>query len=440
MKRIVYIATMVALLATACQKTDVLNVAEDSIEFDTQVGKLTKADEYDKLGTLKTQGFRVWAVADFTLGTDTDGEIYRGMNGLLVKPTDTGWGYAETSQKYFWPAAGKYLYFYTLSANDDNWLKSVSYNTHFTKATEVTGLDLPIFTVTDEANDDVMVADHIRQDKVSEPNKKVVKPQFRHTMTKVEFNFRQGIAGTLETSASEATNVILKAIEIGGYEGATGLVFKGNLDVTYGFEDASNTTPFKWTPSVTETDIKSFSKIPTALHTIVKKGGAIVPVLTEAPATAKENDLYVEETTDGRNIMKYVGSAWVLAETHVKGTDGVWVASLGEGQEAEYETFVGEKLEAVESYDNFVTWYMIPQTLGDKTVKISYVADGKHLDQEFKLSGTTTTPITWTEEKCVKYNVTIAPHKIEFNPTVGEWDKFGATTENPDGTDIDMNN
>ena len=441
MKRIVYIATMVALLATSCQKTDVLNVVEDSIEFDTQVGKLTKAGEYDKLATLKAQGFRVWTVADFTLGTDEDGKIYRGMNGLRVIPSTSGWGYDpnETTKKYFWPAAGNYLYFYTLSAKDDDWLKTVSYDSNFTKVTEVTGLDLPTFTVKDAADDDVMVADHIHQEKAS-GNKKLVKPQFRHTMTKVQFNFRQGIAGTSNESAKEATNVILKAIEIGGYENAVGLIFKGDLDVKYGFDDESNTTPFKWNPSSNKEHVKPFSKKPTDVYTIVKKGGAIVPVLSQAPNTAEANDLYVEKTDTERKIMKYNGTGWELDETHVKGENGVWGASLSEGQSAKYETFVGEKLEAVETYSTFVTWYMIPQTLGDKTVRISYVADGKHLDQEFKLSGTTTTPITWVEEKCVKYNVTIAPHKIEFSPSVGDWDKYGATDANPDGSDIDMNN
>ena len=72
---------MVALLASSCQKTDILNVVEDAIDFSTQVGKLTKADYTDdKFSTLKSQGFRVWAVSDFSLGIDTDGKIYRGSN------------------------------------------------------------------------------------------------------------------------------------------------------------------------------------------------------------------------------------------------------------------------------------------------------------------------------------------------------------------------
>ena len=70
---------------------------------------------------------------------------------------------------------------------------------------------------------------------------------------------------------------------------------------------------------------------------------------------------------------------------------------------------------------------MIPQGISGKKVRLNYVADGKHLSQEFALTGTSkdtdnkTIQIVWNEEKCVRYNVTIAPHKIEFSPTVGTW-------------------
>ena len=459
MKRIVYIATMVALLASSCQKTDVLNVVEDTIEFSTQVGKLTKADakDYsdDKYATLKEQGFRVWTVADFTLGNDTDGAIYRGMNNLKVI-YNAAWGYdpKQTNQKYFWPAANNYLYFYTLSAKDETWLKSLDYATHFVKENiasegepevkEVTKLDLPLFTVTAAADDDVMVADYIHQHKADPTNGKVVKPTFRHTMTKVEFNFKQGTAGTATTSATEATTVILKGVEIGGYsETAECLVCKGYLDVTYGFNNASNSTPFEWTPSSDAKDVLAFASKPTELYTIVKKGGDIILVLEAAPATAVANDLYVEESASERKIMKYDGTTWVLDETHTK-AGGVWTAARTDGKSAVYETLSGKKLEAGDDYYNCATWYMIPQELTinnvAKTVRISYVADGKHLSQEFKLSGTTTTPITWDEEKCVKYNVTIAPHKIEFNPSVEGWKLYDSDPNTPGDQDINMNN
>lgn len=455
MKRIVYIATMVALLASSCQKTDVLNVVEDTIEFGTQVGKLTKADAKDysdnKYATLKTQGFRVWTVADFTLGNDTDGAIYRGMNNLKVIYT-TSWGYdpTQTSQKYFWPAANNYLYFYTLSAKDATWLDGINYATHFTKENiaadgqeqviEVTKLNLPTFTVTAAADDDVMVADHIYQHKADPTNGKVVKPTFRHTMTKVEFNFKQGTVGTEATSATEAATVILVGVEIGGYvETAERLVCKGDLDVTYGFNNASNTTPFKWTPSTDIKDVLAFASKPTELYTIVKKGGDIIPVREVAPAPAEANDLYVEEYASERKIMKYDGTTWVLDETHTK-ANGVWTAARTDGKSAVYETLSGKKLETGDDYYNCATWYMIPQPLGSKTVRISYVADGTPLAQEFKLSGTDTQPITWDEEKCVKYNVTIAPHKIDFSPSVEGWKVYDSDSTTAGDQDINMNN
>lgn len=427
MKRIVYIATMVALLATACQKTDVLNVVEDSIEFDTQVGKLTKADYSEaKFTTLKDQGFRVWTVADFTLGSDTDGAIYRKMSNLSVI-YNAGWGYdpSKTTQKYFWPAANNYLYFYTLSARNATWLDGISFDSHFIKEeiklddnspiTEVTKLDLPAFPVGAAADDDVMVADHIYQHKGDATNGKVVKPTFRHTMTKVEFNFKQGTYTEGEKNATEASTVILKGIA------TDNLINKGELDVTYGFSDVNNTKPFVWTPSTVTTDVHAFIGTPTEDLTIVKKTGQVIAKVAatsevDAPAS---NALCVifNETKTECSVYQYSNDAWAVVETHTKSQDGTWSSNPTTSL---YETFAGVVLTATEA--NFVTWYMIPQPITGKNVTINYVADGKHLTQKFALTGTKEADsITWGEEICVKYNVTIAPHKIEFSPSVGEW-------------------
>ena len=445
MKRILYIAAMASLLMTSCQKTDVLNVVEDTIDFSTQVGKLTKA-ESDKLGTLKTQGFRVRAFADFDLGNDVNGKVYRGINGLSVEHSDSDKKWAITgNQKYFWPQSGNFLQFYTLSSNDDTWLGKISSDTHLLpagdkKATEITGLDLPEYTVSPGANDDVMVADHIRQDK---SNSKTVEPLFRHTMTKVEFNFKAGGEAS-ETDAEEASVIILKGI-------TTDKLFdKGFLDVTYSVpaDGANAATPlsFEWTPI--ESSKTTFKGIPTETLTIVKKGGALVEFTESAPTTVEEGKrCYIKEGETVRKIYACTNGAWSVVETHTL-TEGVWKsdkeADNSDETKAMYETFVGTVLTG--ELKNFVTWYMIPQSIElvetkdseAGRVRIDYVADGVHIEQYFGLKGSVVTE--WSEELCVRYNVTVAPHKIQFSPTVGAWDKFGATTEKPEGTDIEMQN
>lgn len=430
MKRIAYIATMVALLATACQKTDVLNVVEDTIEFNTNVGKLTKADYSDpKFETLNAQGFRVWTVADFTLGNDKDGDIYRNMENLKVINDETkGWSYAATAKKYFWPATNNYLYFYTLSAKNQTWLDGIAFTTDFTKeeidvtvgnetkkATEVTKLNLPAFPVAGVADDDVMVADRIYQHKGDKTNGKVVKPIFRHTMTKVEFNFKQGTYTEGEDKAAEASTVILKGIV------TDNLINKGELDVTYDFTASTNTKPFAWTPSTETTDVHAFVGTPAEYLTIVKKGGQVIAKVAATSEVADPADgalcVIFNEANTSCTINKYEGSAWTVVETHTKAENGTWTSSA---ESPLYETFAGVVLTARDL--NFVTWYMIPQPITGKNVTINYVADGTHLTQKFALTGTqSANSISWGEEICVKYNVTIAPHKIDFSPTVGDW-------------------
>lgn len=432
MKRILYIAAIASLLITSCQKTDILNVAEDAIDFSTEVGKLTKADySEEKYSTLKDQGFRVWTFADFTLGNDTKGSIYREMANLSVVFGTSGFS-IESKNKYFWPASGNHLYFHVLSAKDESWLDSIDYNTHFLPADKkdgVTKLDLPTFSVKDAADDDIMVADSIHQDKA---DGKTVRPLFRHTMTKVMFNFMQGQAGTGENDAEEASVVILKGIK------TDKLSKVGSLDVTYSSVDEDDEATvdideskmhFKWTPSYNDTEedkhMVEFTGTPSDILVIVKNSSTIIG--TTQPETPSEGDMYAEynENTKKYTVYKYSAAttSYVSEDLEYDGTKERWSSK-------HYEAFKGVVLTG--TMTNFVTWYMIPQELNAddaaKTVKISYVADGKHIDQYFSLKGTTVTK--WSEELCVKYNVTIAPHKILFNPSVGDWDKTEVGMDN----------
>ena len=432
MKRIIYSAAIAALLVTSCQKTDVFNVVEDVIEFGTEVGKLTKADDepttpaYDtdpKYATLVNQGFRVWAVAGFTQGEDRMGEIYRNINNLTVEPGEETWGIVS-NQKYYWPQAGNPLYFYTISAFDADWLDDIDFEDNFVGEEAITGLSLPMFTVKPLANDDVMVADSIYQHKGMKRAKRVT-PYFRHTMTKVEFNFIKG--GPSVANATVATNVVLKGIEI------SGLANSGILNVTY--STASNKPmSFEWpkddlvntaAPEAGEEEKPYFTYVPktvtetvTVEEEVTGKSEEIVTtiVVGAVNAVADLPKVKVEERSiavvgDNNAVYEYLSGSWRPA------TDGKY--NVTDGVVLGGDDFV-----------NYVTWYMIPQEIDGQVVTIKYEADGKPIDQDFALE-VASLDKDWTEETCVKYNVTIAPHKVVFSPEVAPWEPKD---------DVNMNN
>ena len=421
MKKILYIAAAAALLMTSCQKTDLLNVVEDTIEFGTEVGKLTKADPEDynvpKYATLNAQGFRVWAVSDFNSGTiDIKGTIYRGLKNLPVingQGTASGWGFdaTEVTNKYLWPQSPNKLYFYTVSsAKAESWLvdgdnEAVTSKFLFNGETPVTKVEFPLYKVDNTAHDDVMVADAVHQEK---GQGKTVAPTFRHTMTKVMFNFKKG--GPADNGAEEAENIVLKSIT------TTDLKYKGTLTFTYG--NGTTGTPSEWAP---EDDVKPFSKTAESTY---KVGGVVIPKVADVDEV--KNPVDGNYCFVGNKLYKYT-------------SEGSWEESA--------DTYtITEGMELTEGYQNFVTWYMIPQNLADADLKlpsageqdrtlsgavvtITYEADGKLISQNFDLN-VPESPKDWSEEHCVKYNVTIAPHKIQFKPEVDEWVEVGEKLEN----------
>lgn len=460
MKRIIYSAAIAALLVTSCQKTDVLNVVEEAIEFGTEVGKLTKADDesttpnYDvddpKYGTLVQQGFRVWAVADFESGNAyEDGYFYDGINGVDVAYT-TGWGFPN-GEKHMWPAADDYLYFYMISSRNITWLESIKSEEKFGKgeasATDISTVTLPIYTIAPDtdtkvkvgatdvpavvvADNDIMVADHIRQDKGAPGTDKTVRPHFRHTMTKVQFNFVKG--EQVVDGAPLASNVILKSITTSPLNNA------GVLTVNYStYDEITNTKsdaqiPFEWTNKNGQVP---FTKSSANVVTYVVKGGAIVT------AAASYEDLPSENVADGALRVVYAtnGTATVYKATVTEGDGGNTVNWVEDQTANAYKTVNGDILTTTQN--TFVTWYMIPQNLTPATfvdgevteegtiVTIEYVADGKDITQKFSLAVDGPTE-DWTKETCVRYNVTIAPNKIVFSPDVTDWD---TTTNNKPG-------
>ena len=210
----------------------------------------------------------------------------------------------------------------------------------------------------------------------------------------------------------------------------------GTLKVTYSTTESASMIN-DWTPSDQTDDFTSFIAIGPNVFTMSKKG---VEITNKVPTDPTEGAVYFTESDDKktRTINEYCKKTdgsdeldWKVVDTHTQGDDATWT-----GDNSKYYTFNGWDLTSSQ-HTNLVTWYMIPQTLNNaqgttptnKTVTIQYVADGKHIEQDFSLVGGSVTE--WVEELCVKYNVTIAPHKIQFSPTVSDWDPK---------TDVDMDN
>ena len=96
MKKIFSIALAATLLAAGCQKTEVIGLDDSktgpAMTFSTEMKKITKVvEDATRDATLHTQGFYLWAYADFTeaqmenstnVGNDL---IYDNINKLHAK-------------------------------------------------------------------------------------------------------------------------------------------------------------------------------------------------------------------------------------------------------------------------------------------------------------------------------------------------------------------
>ena len=236
MKKILFAAFAASLLAAGCQKTEVYQPANsgEKMTFSTEMKKITKADgdgttdeteEPDNQGTttpttptdgdsnLISQGFKVWAYADFPLDnvTNVDNEtlIYDGMNGMSIT-YNGGWKTPENTQ-YYWPGTDKYLRFFAVSSASVQNMEVTPIHGIGDNATP--SMSILAFTVISESNNDLMVADFRRQHQGQD--NRVVNLNFRHTLSKVEFKFKttavDGVLPTVFVQKLEVTGLHNKA-------------------------------------------------------------------------------------------------------------------------------------------------------------------------------------------------------------------------------------
>ena len=275
MKKILFAAFAASLLAAGCQKTEIVGTTPTNgpeMTFTTGMSKLTKAQgtvaaENSGQKNLEAQDFSVWAYADpdqdfSTAPAPVTNGIYDGIENLLVEcktpsvPAEgetqakqAGWA---TTKQYYWPGPNKELMFFAVSAKD-TWLRPTSTNAtcpvdikvpgiHEATATTIT---INEFTVANDANEDLMIADYVKQHQ----EKKTVDLTFRHTLAKVEFIFKLGDYENIEGTTPPV--IYVQSLSM------TSLKNKGQLVATLNTAAATATATtnwnFVWTPDATTT-------------------------------------------------------------------------------------------------------------------------------------------------------------------------------------------
>lgn len=232
MKKILLVAAAAMVMAASCEKTQIINPVEDTIGFDSRMGKLTKA-EADNQVTLKEQGLKVWAFYAYTDATNgiVAGDKFDDMEALDVTwdaTLNSGSGAWKTTKDYYWPGEEKDLNFFAVSSALFQGVTPAlpTANIKFSYNGVATGRAMTVenYTVTPaNATDDLMVADFVNQHQGQ--NGKKVHLNFHHALSRVTFKFLTAQAAT------ENEYVQVNSISVAG------LTTNGNLNVTETAED-----------------------------------------------------------------------------------------------------------------------------------------------------------------------------------------------------------
>lgn len=402
MKKLFLVALSATLLAASCQKTEIINPVGDPVMlFTTNMGKLTKAPnpnapdaENEGLVNLKLQNFRVWAYAaedyDNTPGNDLN-QIYDGMENLQVSFKNDAWG---TDKQYFWPGVDKNLNFFAVSADDatvgemGKTSEKISINVAERSITikdfvvehrnQATTESSPATTA---ANVDLMVADFVKQNQAQDEKK--VNLKFHHALSKVEFVFN--------TNPADDIKVFVQSLEV------TDLETTGTLTVT----------PKSTTVTTGEGEDDETTKKPaevTQVEFTWEQGKSEGPAQTATPQLQTFTDDWFDVATTGYpDSYEFAAGVTVHDETAM-----ILTANP----------------------QKFTTWLMLPQTITNKKVKITYLINNRQFVSEFPLDKGIS---EWDDNQYIKYNINLSPNLISFDATVDDW--------NPkDGQGIDHNN
>jgi hypothetical protein len=383
MKRSLFAAAIaVILLAAGCQKTEIMNQSGSAIGFESVAGKLTKAEDAAGLETLKTYGFRVWVYRNFEdeyyAGEDKTtypkglNAIYDGMEGLEVKWNTYKADNWGTAKDYYWPGTDKSLKFYAVSCNESD------------------------FALTTGTNASVVITNNDTETGTTTVNNFVVKADANNDLM---------IAAPITQAQGQGE---------GENKNAVKPVFSHTLTkVQFNFKTDANTV--KEHPVYIQ-NIKTSALKTTGTITLpfTATTGRTSPWTLEAATLQFEDD----NTTE-------------IKLSTVKNAEGEDVEITVDGEGATKDR-TGLTLDA--GYKTLDTWLLLPQDISSSTVTITYIIKDRQFEKTFPLYTTGLTE--WDANQFVKYNVTIAPNLISFDPSVEEWDNTDVTV-NDSGVSVD---
>ena len=388
MKKIFFLAASAILLAAGCQKTEVINQVtpdgDPSMNFATNMGKLTKGAEDAGEANLKAQDFRLWAyykADDANREGDQKDKVYDSMHNIKITDDESGkWNSTTT---HFWPGKNKVLKFFAISADE----ATTGVDEGLTEAGEPVSSKVTVdpvtntmtvtgFTVNPAAPDtDLMVANYVEaaQSGSDGYTSNIVPFSFKHALTKVEFKFKN-------TDAAK-TDVYLQQMYVNAINTKADLTVTGTTDKT----------TLSWgTPTEDE----------------IFAGDYAAPEGTQV--LTYEN---AENITD-----------WNQAECPISGSNYMKLTS---------------------EYVTFTTWLVIPQAVyvaneTDLKVTVAYLINTdkglRQFVQTFSLGVNATGAVTsWSQNQYVKYNINLTPNIIGFSATVEPWTPT-------DGSGVDINN
>ena len=302
MKRLFIVASL-AIMAIACQKTEVQNEVLTPIGFNTEVGKATKAIVLDQEDYKVDQPFAVYAYSHQTIEeTET---VHTVMSNVQISKQSNDWKATEGS--YYWPNDPRTkMNFYAYSPVLGNGETDKEINGVITHSEPVTadGKTTGGLTLTGYVHKnmfvDFMVSDDALNCTYTSTNG-VVPVAFNHKMTQVVFNVKtsEDYSGAVFTIKSIKLQNIKNTANYNTYSDWTGQSGKAEYTVFSGTQIVSNTA---------DADLE------TVPVTMIPQ--TIVRAATEAESG---KDTYATETSAQMFEITYtIGGTGVAHETVVK--------------------------------------------------------------------------------------------------------------------------
>ena len=396
MKKILFAAFAATLLAAGCQKTEVIGTTDHgpAMTFSTEMKKITKAegDETPYTGelpegdvNLQANGFKIWAFADYDLAVNSNSvasnRIYDDMSGDIISYDNETWE-PKDKMEYYWPAEGRYLMFFAISAKEGtipDLMPTHGINDPYPSENQEPDfvdaeLQIQDFKV-DYSNpsNDLMIADFRTQNSGTTP--KPVKLQFNHALTKVQFVFTTTTTYLSDGSVDPAApKVYVQKVEV------KDLCDMGDLTV-------QPTTP---EPDM-DNDGAFVSPISLSWSNQEESTGATNNGFTAIWPNNEPNFPNSYESENGSTITVKENEKFALLLT--------------------------------DQPKSFATWFMLPQPLDvNKMVTITYVINNRQFSARFPLIGSNKQITAWGVNQYVKYNISLTPDMILFDADVEEWE------------------